>query len=172
MVKAYFEKDGGHKWAEHKFKKPVDISFIASFIVDVIVIVSIGLYFLYLLERGKLEVKDGIISAVFLWLAINSVVKHLKENKEIKEELSDRIKREYTFDNNGIIMKHTSDEDWGNIRADFGDIEKASERKGYFVFRMVGGKCYSVGYNDITEGTPEELSRIFAENLGKKFVRK
>lgn len=89
-----------------------------------------------------------------------------------KEEKIYSSVNSYEFDEDSLLFKSKRPDAYTEYTKKYNEFKYAVEDNNFFVLYSKENIVYIIGKNDITEGTPAELSDLLERKLGKKFKLK
>lgn len=179
MIKANVKYTGDHMWASHKATSSFDWKFVTDIILysalGVMGVVILG-YLMPFFGKAEWVTKYTLIFLVSLafdiYIVVSTLLKKIKKNKKIKTNVPDDSVHNISFGDEEFLHEYKSDDEWGVRRCGYDTFHSATETKRFFLVRTDKSKICVIGKHELTQGTPEELSQLLTEKLGKKFRRK
>lgn len=179
MIKAAIMDSGDHQLAFNKFKHWHDKKAIVKIIMDLAVLVTILGCICYFIKSGYgLRLKFCII-IIFLILAcfeLRDIYGRIKKmtgyTKKLREKKGEYVVYTCEFDDDRLQIEYGAGEpEWVLYRHTYDDLHSAVEDDSFFYLLSDQYSAYVIGKNELTEGTPEELSALLSDKMGDRFRR-
>lgn len=179
MIKATIMDSGDHQLAFNKLKHWHDKKAIVNIIVNFAVLVTtlvVAVICIVKYDYRSNYREFYIFLLISAFLELIYIYRRIKKmtgyTKKLREKKGEYVLYTCEFDDDHLQIEYGAGEpEWGLYRHTYDDLHSVVEDDSFFYLLTTPNNAYVIGKNELTEGTPEELSALLSDKMGDRFGR-